>query len=56
LGQTPQTRRQGKALEFLNPKQHQYDWDNDDLADNKGLVKLDIAHPNISDKFPDVDL
>jgi hypothetical protein len=44
------------TLEFLNQKQQQYDWDNNDLKYDEGLIKLDIAHPNIPAEFPGIDL
>jgi hypothetical protein len=55
-GRRHQQEDKTKTLAFLNRKQQQYNWDNDDLKDNKGLVALDIAHPNIPAKFPGVDL
>jgi hypothetical protein len=55
-GRHHQQEDKAKTLEFLNHKQQQYTWDNDDLEDNKGLVELDIAHPDIPAKFPVVDL
>ncbi len=45
-----------KSLKFLNQKRHQYNWENGDLEDDKGLVELNIAHPNIPAKFPCIDL
>jgi hypothetical protein len=55
-GRRHQQEDKAKTLEFLNHKQQQYNWDDDDLKDNKGLVELDIAHPNIPAKFSDVNL
>ena len=43
-------------LKFLNQKRQQYDWDNDDLEYDKGLIKPDIAHPDIPAEFPGIDL
>ena len=34
----------------------QYNWDNNNLKDDKGLVKSDIAHPDLPDEFPGIDL
>ncbi len=45
-----------KPLKFLNPKWQQYDWENIDLEEAKGLVKSKITHPNISAKFPGIGL
>jgi hypothetical protein len=35
------------SLTFLNRKKELYDWDNDNLQDNEGLIKPD-NHPDIS--------
>jgi hypothetical protein len=43
-------------LEFLNQKRQQYDWDNDDLEYKEGLIKPDIAHPDIPAESPGIDL
>ena len=45
-----------KALPFLNHKKQLYDWDNNNLEDDKGLIQSDIAHPNTPAKFPGIDL
>jgi hypothetical protein len=45
-----------KFLEFLNCKRQQYDWENIDLEDVKGVVESDITHPNIPIKFSGVNL
>ncbi len=43
-------------LKFLNQIRQQYDWDNEDLEYNKGLIKPDNAHPNIPAEFPGIHL
>ena len=55
-GRRHQQEDKAKTLEFLNRKRQHYNWGNDDLEEDKGLVKLDIAHPDIPTKFPGVDL
>ena len=55
-GRLHQKEDKAKSLKFLNQEQQQYDWENNNLEDAKGLVKSDIAHPNIPAKFPDIDL
>jgi hypothetical protein len=54
----PCLQKEDKAstLEFLNQKQQQYNWDNDDLEYDKGLIEPDIAHPYIPAEFPSIDL
>jgi hypothetical protein len=42
--------------EDLNQKRQQYDWDNNDLEYDKGLIKPDIAHPDIPAELPGIDL
>jgi hypothetical protein len=45
------------SLVFLNRKKQLYDWDNDDLKDDKGLVDPDPDnHQGIPAKFPSIDL
>ncbi len=45
------------SLVFLNRKKQLYDWDNDNLQDDEGLVDPDSnSHPGIPVKFPDIDL
>ncbi len=55
-GRCHQKEDKAKSLEFLNPKWHQYNWENNNIEDTKGLVKLDITHPAIPAKFPCVNL
>ena len=55
-GQCHQNEDKKQALTSLNQKKQLYEWDNDNLEDNKGLVKSDIAHPDIPAKFPGIDL
>jgi hypothetical protein len=55
-GRRHQREDKAKTLDFLNHKQQQYYWDNDDLEDDKRLVESDIAHPDIPAKFPGVNL
>jgi hypothetical protein len=55
-GRRHQKEDKASTLEFLNQKQQQYDWDNNDLEYNKGLIKPDIAHPDIPAEFPGIDL
>jgi hypothetical protein len=45
------------SLVFLNCKKQLYDWDNDNLQDNKSLVNPDPdSHPGIPAKFPSINL
>ena len=46
-GQKYQKEEKKNKLEFLNPVQLQYDWDNDELKDTKGLVE-NHAHEDIA--------
>jgi hypothetical protein len=55
-GRCHQNEDKAKTLKCLNQKQQQYDWDNNDFKDNKGLVELDIAHPDTPAKFSGIDL
>ncbi len=55
-GRLHQKEDKAKSLKFLNQEQQQYDWENNNLEDAKGLVKSDIAHPNIPAKFSGIDL
>jgi hypothetical protein len=45
-----------KSLTFLNQKRQLYDWDNDNLEDDKGLVDPDITHPDLPAKVPGINL
>jgi hypothetical protein len=55
-GRRHQKEDRAKTIEFLNRKRQQYDWENDDLKDNEGLIEPDFAHPNIPAEFPGIDL
>ncbi len=55
-GRHHQKEDKASTLEFLNQKLQQYDWDNDDLKYNEGLIERDIAHPDIPAEFPGIDL
>jgi hypothetical protein len=55
-GRHHQKEDKANTLEFLNQKQQQYDWDNEDLEYNEGLIEPDIAHPDIPAEFPGIDL
>jgi hypothetical protein len=55
-GRRHQKEDKKKSLTFLNRKRQLYDWDNNDLEDNKGLVDPDITHPNLPAKFPGINL
>ncbi len=45
------------SLIFLNRMKQLFDWDNNDLQDNKGLVDPDPNnHPGIPAKFPGINL
>ncbi len=44
------------SLPFLNCKKQLYDWDNDGLQDEEGLVKDPESHPELPAKFPGTDL
>jgi hypothetical protein len=45
------------SLVFLNRKKQLYNWDNDDLQEDKGLVDPDPdSHPGILAKFPGINL
>ncbi len=43
-------------MNFSIKKWQQYNWENNDLEDGKGLVESDIAHPDILSKFPGINL
>ncbi len=55
-GRHHQKEDKANTLEFLYQKQQQYDWDNEDLEYNEGLIEPDIAHPDIPAEFPGIDL
>jgi hypothetical protein len=55
-GQRHQKEDKKQALTFLNQKKKLYDWDNNNLKDNKSLVESDIAHPDLPTKFPGINL
>jgi hypothetical protein len=55
-GRCHQKEDKANTLKFLNQKQQQYDWDNDDLKYDEGLIEPDIAHPDIPAEFPGIDL
>jgi hypothetical protein len=55
-GRQHQKEDKKQALSFLNQTKKLYNWDNDDLEDNKGLVESDIAHPDLPAEFPGIDL
>jgi hypothetical protein len=44
------------SLTFLNHKKQLYDWDNDDLQDEEGLIEDPEGHRELSAKFPSIDL
>ncbi len=48
------------SLTFLNCKKELYNWDNDDLQDDEGLIKPDnhpdISHPELPAEFPGVNI
>ena len=42
---------------FLNGNKEKFDWDNDKLEDNEGLVKdTEISHPELTSKLPGIEL
>ncbi len=43
MGKKYQEEEKKNKLEFLNRLQLQYDWDNDELEESKGLIE-DLAH------------
>ena len=55
-GQRHQKEDKASTLKFLNQKQQQYNWDNDNLEYNEVLIEPDIAHPDIPAEFPGIDL
>jgi hypothetical protein len=55
-GRRHQKEDKASTLEFLNRKQQQYGWDNDDLEYDEGLIEPDIPHPDIPAEFPGIDL
>jgi hypothetical protein len=55
-GRCNQLKERSSALKFLNCQRQHFDWDNNDLADDEGLVKADTPHPNIPTKFPGINL
>ena len=38
----------GNKLEFLNQMKEEYDWDNDGIKSDDGLVKDNPTHPDLS--------
>jgi hypothetical protein len=44
------------SLTFLNCKKQLYDWDNDDLQDEEGLIKDPKSHPKLPAEFPGINL
>jgi hypothetical protein len=44
------------SLTFLNCKKQIYNWDNDNLLDEEGLMKNPESHPKLPAKFPDIEL
>ena len=44
----------GMKLGFLNHHHQQYNWNNDELTDDAGLMADDIAHPDITAKIPGI--
>ena len=56
-GQRSQREEVQNKLEFLNRLKQRYDWDNDDLEDDEGLVEEEEqAHPNIPAQLPGIEL
>jgi hypothetical protein len=53
---TTPKRGQETSSNISQPKKKLYDWDNDNLKDNEGLVESDIAHPDLPAKFPGINL
>ena len=43
-------------LEFLNRNRQQYDWGNDELTDDAGLMMDDVPHPDIPAEIPGIEL
>ena len=41
-------------LDFLDRNQKQFDWDNEELIESKGLVEEGKIHPGIPHKIPGV--
>jgi hypothetical protein len=56
LGRRHQKEDKKQDLTFLNQKKQLYNWDNDNLKDNEGLVESNIPHPNLPTKFPGINL
>ena len=55
-GQRHKRENKSTKLEFLNQKRQQYNWDNNDLEYDEGLIEQDIEHPDILAKFPGIYL
>jgi hypothetical protein len=56
LGTTPPKRGQETSSTILIQKKQLFNWDNDDIEDNKALVESDTPHPNLPAKFPGINL
>jgi hypothetical protein len=52
---TKERTKQGPS-NFSTTKRQKYDWENDNLEHNEGLIESDIAHPDIPAEFPGIDL
>jgi hypothetical protein len=55
-GRRKQWEERSSTLKFLNRQQQRFDWDNNNLADDEGLVEADASHPNIPAEFPGINL
>ena len=46
----------GKKLKFLNRNRQKYDWDNDELNDEEGLVEPEPTHPELTAEMPGIEI
>ena len=49
----------GTMLQFCNRNKAKFDWDNDDIEKDKGLIEdetMDNPHPSLQAKIPGVEL
>ena len=56
-GQMSRTENYGTRIEFLNRTQQKFDWDNEELVEEEGLVEKETGPPlpGIPDEIPGVD-
>ena len=57
-GKRSQRESYGTKIELLNRNMKKYDWDNDDLQEEEGLVEeiKEVAHPDLPAEMPGIDI